>query len=225
MSRAKKEQLETKATAKAKKVTKPKPAAKKQAKRKVLNVGGGSKETPIPDIYQEWQQVLLDIDPKGNPDVVCDARNLTSLPAASYDAIYCSHNLEHYHHHDVAKVLQGFLHLVKDDGFVQIHVPDIKQLMQIVVEKNLDIDDFLYQSALGPILVRDVIYGYGVEIEKSGKDYYSHKTGFSPKSLQKTLHECGFQNVFIANGDLEIVAIGFKQELSDWSKKLLFKQD
>ena len=52
-----------------------------------------------------------------------------------------------------------------------------------MVEKNLDIDDFLYQSPEGPITVRDVIYGYGAEIERSGNDFYAHKTGFTKKSL------------------------------------------
>jgi hypothetical protein len=48
--------------------------------RKVLNVGGNSKEIALPPQYNGWQHVLLDIDPRGNPDIVCDARNLTSLP-------------------------------------------------------------------------------------------------------------------------------------------------
>lgn len=196
----------------------------KQDIKQVINVGGGSKEIAIPTIYNEWTHVLLDIDAKGKPDVVCDARNLTSLPAASYDAVYCSHNLEHYHHHDVPKVLQGFLHLVKDDGFVHIRVPNIQQLMQVVVAKNLDIDDFLYQSPMGPILVRDVLYGYGQEIETSGNDYYAHKTGFSPASLQKILFQIGFKNVFIGNGDLEIIAIAFKDEPSAYAKKLIFNK-
>lgn len=63
--------------------------------KKVLNVGGNTKAIPLPPEYAGWEHVLLDIDPKGNPDVVCDARELTTLPSATYDAIYCSHNLEH----------------------------------------------------------------------------------------------------------------------------------
>lgn len=228
MTRTKNKPVEKKeATAKvkvAKETAKKSAKQKQQAERNVLNVGGGSKNTPIPAIYDTWKQVLLDIDPKGKPDVVCDARELTSLETSAYDAIYCSHNLEHYHHHDVIKVLQGFRHVVKDDGFVHIRVPNMQELMQVVVAKKLDIDDVLYQSALGPILVRDVIYGYGVEIEKSGKDYYAHKTGFTPASLQKILHQCGFQNVFIGTGDLEIIALAFKGEISEYAKKLLFNQ-
>ena len=64
---------------------------------KVLNVGGNSKAIPLPPQYAGFEHILLDIDPSGNPDVVCDARQLDTLTADQYDAIYCSHNLEHYH--------------------------------------------------------------------------------------------------------------------------------
>ena len=63
---------------------------------RVLNVGGGSKDIPLPPHYAGWEHVLMDIDPKGQPDLVCDARELPALPAGQYDAIFCSHNLEHY---------------------------------------------------------------------------------------------------------------------------------
>src|ERR1044071_4696662 len=133
--------------------------------RRVLNVGGNSKDVPLPPQYSGWEHVLLDIDPRGNPDVVCDARQLETLPGGAYDSIHCSHNLEHYHRHEVKRVVAGFHHLLKPDGFVFLRVPDMSELMRTVVEKNLDIDDVLYQSSAGPIMVRDVIYGYGREIE------------------------------------------------------------
>ena len=92
--------------------------------KKVLNVGGGSKQIQLPFAYDGFEHVLLDIDPRGSPDIVCDARNLTTLDAGQFDAVYCSHNLEHYYRHDVQKVLTGFLHVLKDNGFVHIQVPD-----------------------------------------------------------------------------------------------------
>lgn len=177
--------------------------------RKVLNVGGNNKDISLPIHYQGWEHILLDIDPRGNPDVVCDARELSKLPASDYDSIYCSHNLEHYYRHDVIKVLTGFLHLLKADGFVNIRVPDMGALIQIVVQKDLDIDDFLYQSPAGPITVRDVIYGYGAEIEQSGNDFYAHKTGFTQKSLLKILHSAGFGWVYTGIDNLEILAFAF----------------
>jgi len=188
--------------------------------RKVLNIGGNSKDIPIPSQYNGWQHVLLDIDPRGTPDIICDARDLMSLGGNEYDAIYCSHNLEHYYRHDVYKVLRGFVHVLKADGFAHVRVPDLDALMSIVAENKKDIDDFLYQSPAGPILVRDVIYGYGVEIQRSGNDFFAHKTGFSPKSLTKILNECGFTVVYINVGNIEIEALAFKVKPTDYINEL-----
>lgn len=180
--------------------------------RKVLNVGGNNKNIAIPVHYDGWRHVLLDIDPAGNPDVVCDARDLASLIAGEYDAIYCSHNLEHYYRHDVRRVLGGFRHILRQDGFAHIRVPDMEELMQVVVANRLDIDDILYDSSRGPISVLDVIYGYGIEIEGSGNDFYAHKTGFTRKSLAAALRAAGFTHVYTKAGELEIAAIAFKQK-------------
>ena len=191
-----------------------------QTIKKVLNVGGNSKNIPLPSQYNGWQHVLLDIDPRGNPDIICDARELMGLCGHEYDAVYCSHNLEHYYRHDVRKVLQGMAHVLKADGLLDIRVPDIDALMKIVVAKKMDVDDFLYQSPAGPITVRDVIYGYGVEIERSGNDFFAHKTGFSPKSLTKILNECGFPIIYVNLGNIEIEAFAFKEKPTDNIKNL-----
>ena len=95
---------------------------------KVLNVGGNNKSMALRSYYTGWQHILLDIDAKGNPDIVLDARKLSQLPPSEYDAVYCSHNLEHYYRHDAPYVLQGFLHVLKEDGFAHIIVPDIGEL-------------------------------------------------------------------------------------------------
>jgi hypothetical protein len=176
----------------------------------VLNVGGNSKAIPIPGHYDGWKHDLLDIDPAGNPDIACDARDMVNLPAGKYDSVYCSHNLEHYHRHDVYKVLSGFLHVLKEGAFAYIRVPDMEDLMRTVTARNLDIDDFLYDSPAGLITVRDVIYGYGIEIEASGNEFFAHKTGFSKKSLTGILLASGFSYVFAASGNLEVTAIAFK---------------
>jgi hypothetical protein len=189
--------------------------------KKVLNVGGYSKQIALPSIYDGWDHVLLDIDPKCNPDVLCDARDLTTRPAGEFDAIYCSHNLEHYYRHDVPKVLAGFLHVLKEDGFVQIRVPDLAELMKTVVDRGIDVSDVLYQSPAGPITVLDVLYGYGTEIENSGSDFFAHKTGFTEKSLIEALKQARFAITFTGRGNLEILAYAFKNWPTDEATTLL----
>jgi hypothetical protein len=167
---------------------------------RVLNVGGGPRTTELPKHYQGWEQVWLDIDESLAPDILIDARRLEELEPGRFDGVYCSHNLEHYHPHDVPKVLRGFLHCLKPSGIAEIIVPDIGYVVKHMVENRMDIEDELYQSSVGPITIRDVIYGYGPEIEKSGRDFYAHKTGFTPRSLGRALEQAGFRHTVIRSG-------------------------
>ena len=190
--------------------------------RSVLNVGGASKLTPIPSHFDGWRHVLLDIDPAGNPDVVADARELTNLPSAEYDAVYCSHNLEHYYRHHAVKVVQGFAHVLKPEGFVQLFIPDIMAVMRRAVKDNLDLDDILYVSAGGPLMVRDLIYGHHRPIEQNNNDFFAHKTGYSLKSLPMFMAQNGFPvNATASSSEYEIGGYYFKQMPSEEHFKLL----
>ncbi len=190
---------------------------------RVLNVGGASKEIPISPWYRDWSHLLLDIDPLTGADVVLDARQLTTLPGCLFDAIYCSHNLEHYYQHDVGKVLAGFLHVLKPEGFAEIHVPDMQLVMQHFVENGSDIHGVLYESAGGPITVHDVMYGWGKQIAASGVDFYAHKTGFTPRSLREALLAAGFAEVWInaSTSEFAIGALAFKQAPTAAQRALL----
>jgi len=189
--------------------------------KKLLNVGGNNKAIALPPQYASFEHLLLDIDPKGKPDIVCDARELAKLPGGQFDAVYCAHNLEHYYRHDVPKVLAGFLHVLKDGGFAHIRVPDMAEVMRASVERGLDIEDVLYESEAGPIMVLDVIYGHADQIERSGEDFYAHKTGFTKKTLLAALHGAGFAKAFSKLGALEIDALAFKGEPDQATRDLL----
>lgn len=177
--------------------------------KRLLNVGGGSRAIQLPPEYAGFSQVLLDIDPSGQPDIVLDARHLDSLEPASFDAVYCSHNLEHYFRHDVPRVLAGFRHVLRPGGFAQIRVPDLFELMRRVVQSGLDLEQTLYVSPAGPVAPLDVIYGLGSQIETSGVDFFAHKTGFSPQSLTRAVEIAGFGPNFARVGDLEINLLAF----------------
>jgi SAM-dependent methyltransferase len=182
----------------------------------VLNVGGASKQIPIPEHYRGWHHLLLDIKPGSDVDVVKDARELLELPASRFDAIYCSHNLEHYYRHDARKVLAGFVHVLKPDGFAEIRVPDMQAVFKSMTERGLDIDDVLYVSPAGPITVHDVIYGWGKEIESSGVDFYAHKQGYTTSTLTAALQASGFNVIYVMKDrdGLEIRALAFKSQPS-----------
>jgi hypothetical protein len=175
----------------------------------VLSIGAGGDLT-VPEEYKGWKLHTLDIDPSVKPDIIADGRDLSVIKDSSYDAIYCSHNIEHYPRHDIAKLLIGFKRVLKARGHVNILTPDLGAVMQRVVREGLDIDDTLYVSPSGPITVKDVIYGYGQQIEKSGDPFFEHKGGFTKKSLTKALKDAGFKNIKVTSSNLELKAIGTK---------------
>jgi SAM-dependent methyltransferase len=181
----------------------------------VLNLGAGAlQDSVLPHYYQGWNHVRLDVDSRHAPDIVLDARELQSLEPSTFDAIYCSHNLEHYHRHEGVKVLRGMLHVLKPDGFAEIRVPDLSVVLRHMIEHNRDIDDVLYvapRTPPVPILYRDVLYGYHVEIEQSGNDFFAHRTGFTPRSLERFFHDNGFPYAAMANVNLELLGYFFRQ--------------
>lgn len=174
----------------------------------VLNVGGGSRNLPAQ--FDGWKQHLLDIDPNVNPDVCCDGATLGSRSAlfGQYDAVYCSHNLEHYYWHDVPKVLSGFLKVLKAGGYAEIHVPNIKHLMQTI--GSLDIQDVWYRLADGtPVTYHDVLYGWDRAMS-NGNLFYAHKCGFTPISLMVALSDVGFRDIQIVDQGSNLMAKGYK---------------
>lgn len=180
-------------------------------RKKLLNVGGGSKQTPIPEQYSEYRHDLLDIDMNDDVDIACDARLMKEhLLPSTYDVVYCAHNLEHYYDHEVSLVLEGMRYALRDGGAVHIIVPNIGQLIHHMVEGQIDLEDRLYECAEGPITPLDVLYGYGKEIEESGEPFYAHKTGFTAKRLHRVLAQTGFEDIKVTPKfeTLELEAFG-----------------
>jgi len=190
----------------------------------LLNVGAGSKHKEIPSHYTGWEHRRLDIDPGCGADIVCDARELRErVPPASCDAVYCSHNLEHYYPHDGERVLLGFVHVLKPDGFAEIRVPDIGEVLRAVASRGLDLEDELYASPAGPIRVLDVVYGWQEEIARSSKEFYAHKTGFTAKSMARALSQAGFATAFLVPpmAMYELRVFAFRQAPTEVQRRLL----
>jgi len=175
---------------------------------RVLNVGGGT--VAIRPEYLEHEVVLLDIDPAVRPDIIMDARNLGKLPEGEFDVVYASHILEHVYEHEIDAVLKGFLHVLSEDGYADIRVPDAREVLEVVIRNGLDLDSELYASAVGPIRVCDVLWGWQQEIKESGHDYYGHRIGFSRSVLGRALQAAGFGYVLIGTEHFELRALAYK---------------
>jgi len=178
--------------------------------KSVLNVGGRGKTIDAIPHYAGWRHHLV------------DARRLQTLPPKSYDAVYCSHHLQHFYRHEGASILRGFDQLLGPGGFVEIHVHNLAAVFEHVVRNKLDIDDKLYDSSDGPILVHDVLFGFSHEIEKSGWELSGHRTGFSPKSLRRFLSENGFPfDAVVFPRPFEICGYFFREQPSEENIRLL----
>lgn len=177
--------------------------------RRLLNVGGRSRAIQLPGAYATFEHVLLDLDPDAGADIVLDARELTSLEPQQFDVVYCSHNLNHVRQHDVPAVLAGFRHVLKAGGLAHIIVPDLQELMLVCVQQGIDLDGLLYESPMGPITPLDVLYGHSGLIAQSGKDLYSHHTGFSQRTLANVIEASGFGPMFCQQGNFELSLITF----------------
>lgn len=177
----------------------------------VFNVGRGARTIALPPHYERWRHDLLDSDQELGTGSLLDAGELSSLPQHQYDAVYCSHYLEHFHPHEIPKVLAGFLHVLKPDGFAEIIVPDLQAVAERWITDRMDIEDILYESPTGPISIRDVFYGGGKDIECGGGNHFAHNTGFTPKSLAAILSASGFVSVHLQRSSFSVRAVAFTQ--------------
>lgn len=181
---------------------------------KVLNVGGGANRN-LPQHYAGWEQLVLDIDPYVQADMVMDARQMTTLAATEYDAVFSSHCLEHFYRHDVPKVLAGFFHVLNPGGVAEIWVPNVLALMKTMLASSLDITDTWYRTGVGdPISFHDVLYGWNKAME-AGNEYYAHKCGFTPLSMRDALVKAGFEDITIGVDTSNILATARKPNGGD----------
>jgi ubiquinone/menaquinone biosynthesis C-methylase UbiE len=173
---------------------------------------GAGPTREMPDVFNGWEQDLLDIDPSVQPDICLDAREMKTLPAETYDAIWCSHTLEHFYRHEVQGILEGFMHVLKKDGFIEIVVPNMQALFFSITQGNLDIEDVWYRSPSGPIMFHDVIYGFSKEMER-GNLFYAHKCGFSTESLCNAILRAGFKSIQILDQSVNLAVRAYREEL------------
>lgn len=170
--------------------------------RTVLNVGGGSKDIPIPERYEEFAHVLLDIAPGKDVDLVYDALQLDRYDEQKFSAVYSSHTIEHFHPWEVPTLLHGMRHVLESDGTLEIHCPDIEPALKAIVD-GYDVDSVLYVSPAGPITVHDMIYSQGIKVKLGGIPMM-HKTCFTMPRLRKFVERAGFRVVHMESEGYEL---------------------
>lgn len=164
---------------------------------RVLYAGCGGDHVP------EWlghaEEVRLDIDERHSPDVVASIMDMGDV--GTFDAVYCSHCLEHLATHEVDVALREFLRVLRPGGMAYVIVPNLEG---IVPDESV-----VYESPSGPITGRDMYYGHAALSAEN--PYMAHKTGFVGVTIEAALRRAGFQAA-ASRGDTayNLICIGVK---------------
>jgi predicted SAM-dependent methyltransferase len=154
---------------------------------------------------RDWDEVRLDIDAGVKPDVVGSITQLeASFAAASFDAVWSSHVLEHLYAHEVYPALRQFLRVLRPDGFALIMSPDLEAVAHHIVKHG--IAAVAYESPAGPVRPLDMLYGHTRAIE-GGHYHMAHRTGFTADRLGNLLLSAGFSTVSTRTENFEVCAL------------------
>src|SRR5882724_4812191 len=182
----------------------------------MLNAGSGSttaKRIQPLLASQEWKEIRLDVDGSVNPDVVGSITDLSQLfPPASFDAVWCSHVMEHLCAHEVHSTFVQFREVLKPDGFALIMSPDLEAVAEHMLAHGLAA--VAYVSPAGPIRPLDMIYGHSGAIEQ-GRHHMAHKTGFTTERMGNLLLSAGFRTISVRSENFEICALALMPEAED----------
>ncbi len=85
--------------------------------------------------------INIDIDPKVNPDLVCDAAKLP-YDNNSIDEIYAGHLLEHFTLKEGHRALSEWKRVLKTGGIITITVPDTEKGLSEFRKGNIDLEWF-----------------------------------------------------------------------------------
>jgi predicted SAM-dependent methyltransferase len=181
----------------------------KTDKRIVVNVGCGKTKLDTQSKYfLDWKEIRIDAFENDTADMISSIIDFEGVPNDSVDAIWASHVVEHNYFHDLPKIFNSMLRILKPNGFAVIRVPDLAEIAHRI-EDGL-IDDLVYDSGAGPIYPIDWIYGHRGLTEFWGEGML-HKTGFTKKSMNQVLQSLGF-DAQIKTQEGEVIAILYKGE-------------
>jgi SAM-dependent methyltransferase len=184
------------------------PAARRV--RRVLNAGSGSRGarqlhpafTPA-----AWDETRVDIDPESEPDVVASIADMTeAFPDGVFDAVWCSHVLEHLFAHEVPLAAAEFRRVLRPDGFALVTSPDLETIAGLILDGGLD--QTAYMSPSGPITPHDMLFGHSASLAR-GRWAMAHNTGFTCASMGDILVAAGFAEVVARRQRFDLWAVAF----------------
>jgi SAM-dependent methyltransferase len=186
------------------------------APKVVLNAGcGGNTKEHMPHGFRtpEWQDIRYDINKDNAPDIVGSLTDMSAVDAASVDAVYCSHVIEHLYPHEVPIALREFYRVLKAEGFLVIGCPDLQSVAeQVFAGKFLEP---AYQTDDGPVAAVDMLYGHRASMA-AGNLFMAHRYGFTASSMTQHLSDAGFARMMTGRySNYDLWGIATKHNASD----------
>lgn len=183
----------------------------------LLNVGAGHRDSPalLPPGFRtaEWKEIRVDVDPASKPDIVGSMLDMPAVEAASVDAVFSSHSIEHLYPAEVAIALKEFHRVLKPEGILVIICPDLQAAAEwIAADKLLDT---VYVSPTGtPVTPFDIVYSHRI-LTGRDKPFMAHHCGFTRSVLIGTLKSNGFPSTAAARTNFELCAVASRAVLPD----------
>jgi len=176
-------------------------------KKIVLNVGCGKTKLEYQSShFKDWKEIRVDGFENPTADIIDSMVGLEKIPNETVDAIWASHVVEHNYWHELPKVFNSFLRVLKEDGFAVIRVPDLGSIGSSI-ENNL-LEPLYDTEGAGTVSIIDMIYGHRGFTESWGEGM-AHKTGFTKKSMEQLLNALNIK-AHVRSSDLEVITIIFK---------------
>jgi protein O-GlcNAc transferase len=161
--------------------------------RTLLAVGSG--KSPLPEWETRYTIVRLDIDPRMEPDIVASMTDMG--PIGPYDALLCSHALEHLYPHEVPRALAEFYRVLKPGGLAIVLVPDLEGVAPT--------EERLPGTELNGL---HLFYGDASMIEEF--PHMAHHCGFVAHTLAEVMTAAGFRVKTDRASHYNLVAVGVK---------------
>lgn len=164
----------------------------------LLHAGCGREPLPPEFIQDGAKEVRLDIDPDARPDIVASIHDMGDI--GPFDAVYCSHCLEHLLWADAEKAVDEFYRVLNPGGFAMVMVPDLTDIRPT--------EEVVYHVNGLAITGLDMMFGYRGYTGRN--PYMRHQCGFIPETLRAMMEGAGFTRVTTRTSTWNLVAAGIK---------------
>lgn len=101
----------------------------------ILDVGSGP-DSIARKMWPGCDLKTLDIDPDTHPDVVGSMLSIPE-PDDTYDAVLCSHTLEHIEYRDVSAALTEMRRVLKPGGELHVLVPSLEWAARQILSEHM----------------------------------------------------------------------------------------